>query len=598
MKVLFVVLVAILCMARSKSIADTFIDNNLKSVLSNIGPVLQKVYDLKYSSAKAGTSILGLEQNLGILWQNDLTCATCSATINSIGSLLSLSVFEYATERIIVYFCSYSIRYEVCDGTIREMGDSVWSGLTGHILRSDFVCARAFGFCSKPKFKYLDNDAYIARVLKDKPDFIKNNDYVDKQYEMIRNDTKPRKTIKVMHATDIHVDLEYTEGYDADCGEPICCRKENGFPKDPKNAAGKYGDFRCDLANITMHSFFDFAETFKDEVDLIFWTGDNIAHDIWMQSVEKNAEYTKVLTDVWRTHFPDTPVFPILGNHEFFPVNVQRFDGVHPVIDRISEYWADWIGPEGIDDFKNYGYYNIPLKGVKEDWSGYRVIGLNTESCNDQNWYLISQMNDPSNHIKWLEEQFVEMEKNNEKAFIIGHVIPCVGCLEDWSERYRALIERYQHLVITHFFGHQHVDNFFCFKDTTNTSSISTISLPGGVNTNGNKNPTFRIYEVDYETRYPVKGYKYYFNLTAANLGNPKWEFMHEVTEKFKIPDLSPSSYLKAAEMIRDDQEYANMYLRNRYSYSNPMINAECTGHCQHNRYCETANAMNKDYNA
>ena len=73
---------------------------------------------------------------------------------------------------------------------------------------------------------------------------------------------------------------------------------------------------------------------------------------------------------------------------------------------------------------------------------------------------------------------------------------------------------------------------------------------------------------------------------------------MHEITEKFKIPDLSPSSYMKAAEMIRDDPDYATMYLRNRYSYSNPKLDVECTGHCQKSRFCGTANAMEKDKKA
>jgi len=173
-----------------------------------------------------------------------------------------------------------------------------------------------------------------------------------------------------------------------------------------------------------MHSFLEFASQMSDEIDLIFWTGDNIAHDIWEQSVDKNAYYTQVITSAVKEKFPNTPVFPILGNHEFFPVNVQSFNGIHPVIDKISEYWKDWIGKEGIDDFKNYGYYSIPLKGIREDWTGYRVIGLNTESCNSQNWYLLSEAKDPGNHIQWLESQFIQMEKNNEKAFIIGHVLP------------------------------------------------------------------------------------------------------------------------------------------------------------------------------
>jgi len=89
------------------------------------------------------------------------------------------------------------------------------------LLKPYFVCTRTLGFCKNTKYKYLDTNVFKKRVLSDKPDFIKDNDYVNKQYEKIRNDTKPRKTIKVMHMTDIHVDLEYLEGTNAYCGDPI-----------------------------------------------------------------------------------------------------------------------------------------------------------------------------------------------------------------------------------------------------------------------------------------------------------------------------------------------------------------------------------------
>jgi len=80
------------------------------------------------------------------------------------------------------------------------------------------------------------------------------------------------------------------------------------------------------------------------------------------------------------------------------------------------------------------------------------------------------------------------MEKNNEKAFIIGHVIPGTsGCSNEWSVRYRALMERYQHLIITHLFGHEHVEDYTVISDTTNSTSIGSIHIPGGLNTNGDK---------------------------------------------------------------------------------------------------------------
>jgi hypothetical protein len=51
-------------------------------------------------------------------------------------------------------------------------------------------------------------------------------------------------------------------------------------------------------------------------------TGDIVDHAVWNTSIEKNSDViTKVLKRLNR-EFPDTPAYPILGNHEPSPVNV------------------------------------------------------------------------------------------------------------------------------------------------------------------------------------------------------------------------------------------------------------------------------------
>lgn len=61
--------------------------------------------------------------------------------------------------------------------------------------------------------------------------------------------------LKVLHLTDVHVDPQYAPGGNADCDEPVCCRKSQGEPKEPSGAAGYWGDYRdCDSP---MHAFKD-----------------------------------------------------------------------------------------------------------------------------------------------------------------------------------------------------------------------------------------------------------------------------------------------------------------------------------------------------
>lgn len=75
------------------------------------------------------------------------------------------------------------------------------------------------------------------------------------------------------------------------------------------------------------------------KIDFITWTGDNSAHNIWSNSNEEITEYTINVTETMKQILPSIDVFPIQGNHDTWPVNVQDF----------SEENANWA----INHFKN-----------------------------------------------------------------------------------------------------------------------------------------------------------------------------------------------------------------------------------------------------
>ena len=56
-----------------------------------------------------------------------------------------------------------------------------------------------------------------------------------------------KRTRKILHFTDIHLDLEYRHNSNANCDNELCCRESDG-PGGEGNQAGYYGDYRkCDL---------------------------------------------------------------------------------------------------------------------------------------------------------------------------------------------------------------------------------------------------------------------------------------------------------------------------------------------------------------
>jgi predicted MPP superfamily phosphohydrolase len=130
----------------------------------------------------------------------------------------------------------------------------------------------------------------------------------------------------------------------------------------------------------------EYIKNMEERPDLVFWTGDNIAHDIWNQTAHKNAEYTIQITNWIKQYWSDIPVFATPGNHEFYPVNVMSFDGKEEVFEQFSTLWKDWLDEESFETFKNFGFYSIPVRGAKETWDGFNIMVLNTGVCNNKNW--------------------------------------------------------------------------------------------------------------------------------------------------------------------------------------------------------------------
>lgn len=64
--------------------------------------------------------------------------------------------------------------------------------------------------------------------------------------------------MKIIQITDPHIDRKYKTGANAVCGAPLCCRKDQGEPKNPEEGAGIWGDYRgCDSPRIAVEDAYD-----------------------------------------------------------------------------------------------------------------------------------------------------------------------------------------------------------------------------------------------------------------------------------------------------------------------------------------------------
>ena len=243
--------------------------------------------------------------------------------VQGIDSSIKSQVVTQALEEFSIMVC-HQIETQnntVCPGAVTEMADVIIPTLTNFILGPDYLCSRVLGMCD-PIFKDISQADYITRVISDKPEHLKTNDFVDKLYSSIAASNQPRKTFKAAHFSDVHVDLLYKEGTNANCNMPLCCRAENGIPTDPKDAARKWGEYQCDTTHGVVTKMFEFL---RDEIkpDVLFWTGDMSPHSVWENSDAEVADVNYVIAKQIQDTFGDELiVFPLQGNHDVFPVNV------------------------------------------------------------------------------------------------------------------------------------------------------------------------------------------------------------------------------------------------------------------------------------
>lgn len=156
----------------------------------------------------------------------------------------------------------------------------------------------------------------------------------------------------------------------------------------------------------------------------------------------------------------DITVMPILGNIDTWPDHQEDFaePNMNYEINHFKKYWADWLDDQAMEKFSEYGYYSMPitLKNGKEVPNGSKVIALNTQACSTTNMYLFGERNDPGNMFAWLEEELTEIEQAEGLAIVIAHYTPN-NCQHQFGTRYRALIERFQHVVRWGLAGHVHI---------------------------------------------------------------------------------------------------------------------------------------------
>jgi sphingomyelin phosphodiesterase len=293
---------------------------------------------------------------------------------------------------------------------------------------------------------------------------------------------------------------------------------------------------------------------------MIIWTGDNPPHNPWVDNKKEIYNITKVFIDLlYHKYNYSGPVFPSLGNHEenvADQYNPYEEKNEKEFLVKMGSLYRIWLSDSEYNQFIQTGYYTTLYKNTN-----LRIISINCFMCDVLNFYLIRNPTDPGNQFEWLENVLRDSEKNGEFVFIIGHIPPGDSTyLSQCSKRYNALVDRFSNIIRGQFYGHTHYDEFRIVKEYFNSTNIAGLILTApSLTTYSFINPSFRIYDVDSDTKILKDYSQYRLNITEANITpdiKPQFKVAYTAKKAFNIEHLNDYNAIRdnILKMKNDDK--------------------------------------------
>jgi len=291
---------------------------------------------------------------------------------------------------------------------------------------------------------------------------------------------------------------------------------------------------------------------------------------------------------------PNVPVYSTLGNHESHPVNVFSPSSVtRPSLsmrwlyDFTANTWQrhGWLSGEALNTVRHGGYYTVLVR------PGFRVISLNNNDCNNQNWWVMYSRVDIQANMQWFHDTLLAAERANERVHILYH-LPTGGgsCLVFWTREYRRIIERFHMIIGGQFNGHSHNDEFEVFYDRpTSNHAISVVWNGGGATPFRRLNPNYILYFVD-RVHYQVNEYEsYIYSVSEANRTpgqSPRWFRQYSFRDSFGLSNFSMASLDQLVFNLSRNRNLLRRYWEYKVKGADPRIAAGCNDACLRSQVC------------
>ncbi|KAF5378767.1 hypothetical protein D9615_006955 [Tricholomella constricta] len=464
-------------------------------------------------------------------------CGSCHALLVPLQGLAHLG--DSAFSNTFIALCKHLKVQDpdVCEGIVKQQGP-----LLAHDLRSispfgqtaTKLCDSIFGLCQPPAI-----NKYTVPFPKPAP---KNPKVFTSQ---------GRAPFQVAHFSDVHIDREYAPGSEANCTKPICCRNYAGSTSPPKMPARPMGERNCDTTTSLAQSMLRAIST--NNTFSIF-TGDVVeaSLDNSIRLVDGLQRFNEEMSTIL-----GAPVYPTVGNHEAAPVNAfprstaSKPNAAQWIYDIQSQGWAKWINTAGASQVAHYsGSYSAVHPGTN-----LRIISINTVYWYKANFWLYDsdkQQPDPNGILAFTVKELQMAEDAGQRAWIVAHMPPGrQDTLQDQSNYFDQIVQRYKNTIAGQFYGHSHQDQFaIAYSNYARRSAETAVSVGwiGPALTPRDSNPAFRVYDVDPDT----------YEIMDSRVFRTTWELYYSARATYgPLVGVQPSEALGPAFWHRVTEAFA-----------------------------------------
>jgi len=218
------------------------------------------------------------------------------------------------------------------------------------------------------------------------------------------------------------------------------------------------------------------------------------------------------------------------------------------------------------------------------------VISINSQYADGNNFYLLLKEDQNINQTTWLIQTLQRPRSIEEKVYIIAHIpLGSVQSQSFYASEMTEIFTNYSDVIINHFYGHTHDDQFEVLVSDTN-EALTMLYVAPSVTTFYARNPSFRVYQYNTTSFEVVDYYQFFFNMTKANSEDtePTWELSYSAKSQYQLYDLSANSWLQLAEDLTSNNTLWQTWWDN---FNTKVPTGQCQGSCRTGYICSMQNA-------